>query len=87
VSSELVHELADEEQAAKLHKFQLRSFVDDNPQVKWCPAPGCVYAVQCGAATAASVDPFDIACKCGYSFCWNCNHEAHRPVDCDTVCK
>jgi hypothetical protein len=55
--------------------------------VKWCPAPGCLFAAECGATTAVSADPLDIACMCGYSFCWNCNHEAHRPVDCDTVCK
>jgi hypothetical protein len=33
VPSDLVYQLADSEQTAKLDKFQLRSFVDDNQQV------------------------------------------------------
>lgn len=55
--------------------------------MKWCPSPGCTYAVECGAAEHVSCTPLDIACKCSSTFCWNCNQEAHRPVDCATVAK
>eukprot|EP01099_Mayorella_cantabrigiensis_P004224 TRINITY_DN316_c0_g1_i2.p2 TRINITY_DN316_c0_g1~~TRINITY_DN316_c0_g1_i2.p2 ORF type:complete len:246 (-),score=77.19 TRINITY_DN316_c0_g1_i2:936-1673(-) len=31
----------------KYSAYLLRSFVEDNPQIKWCPAPGCENAVRC----------------------------------------
>jgi ariadne-1 len=29
----------------------------------------------------------DVACKCGYKFCFSCNQEAHRPIGCKLVKK
>ena len=29
----------------------------------------------------------DVHCGCGASFCWSCQEDAHRPVDCETVKK
>ncbi|KAE8714499.1 putative E3 ubiquitin-protein ligase ARI7 [Hibiscus syriacus] len=52
-------------------------------QTKWCPAPGCDYAVDFSVGGGN----FDVSCICSHSFCWNCTEEAHRPVDCDTVAK
>ncbi|KAK7264928.1 hypothetical protein RJT34_32541 [Clitoria ternatea] len=52
-------------------------------QSKWCPAPGCEYAVTFDAGSGN----YDVCCLYSYGFCWNCNEEAHRPVDCDTVAK
>eukprot|EP00238_Polyblepharides_amylifera_P000962 CAMPEP_0196573722 /NCGR_PEP_ID=MMETSP1081-20130531/3576_1 /TAXON_ID=36882 /ORGANISM="Pyramimonas amylifera, Strain CCMP720" /LENGTH=623 /DNA_ID=CAMNT_0041891541 /DNA_START=181 /DNA_END=2053 /DNA_ORIENTATION=+ len=83
VKDALVEELADRDQLAKIATFKLRSFVEDNPKVKWCPAPGCVYAVEMSSGEALQ----DVQCKCSFSFCWSCNQEAHRPVNCATVCK
>jgi len=28
-------------------KMMFRSLVEDNPQIKWCPCPGCTNAVRC----------------------------------------
>lgn len=70
---------------AKLDQFAMRSFVEDNRWVAWCPAPGCGFAVQC--STDAGQQALDIACKCGSTFCFACKEEAHRPVDCGTVAK
>ncbi|KAB5538627.1 hypothetical protein DKX38_016160 [Salix brachista] len=50
---------------------------------KWCPAPGCDYAVDFIVGSGS----YDVTCRCAYSFCWNCTEEAHRPVDCGTVAK
>ncbi|GFY82663.1 RING/U-box superfamily protein [Actinidia rufa] len=50
---------------------------------KWCPAPGCEYAVEFVVGSGV----YDVACLCSYGFCWNCTEEAHRPVDCGTVAK
>jgi len=40
-----------------------------------------------GGGGGGTCAPVDIRCKCGHSFCWSCNKEAHRPVDCETVDK
>ncbi|KAL0298482.1 UNVERIFIED_CONTAM: putative E3 ubiquitin-protein ligase ARI7, partial [Sesamum radiatum] len=50
---------------------------------KWCPAPGCDYAVDFIVGSGN----YDVTCRCAHSFCWNCVEEAHRPVDCGTVSK
>lgn len=31
-----------------------RTYVDDAPSLRWCPAPNCEYAVECHVAGAAS---------------------------------
>lgn len=58
--------------------WRLRSFVEDNRQLTWCPSPGCEHAVE--ARVEVGADPMDIVCKCGATFCFQCKEEAHRPV-------
>ena len=71
---------------AKHASFRWRSFVDDNPNVKWCVAPGCERAVEVASGSAVGpTSAADVSCACGASFCWACAEEAHRPVDCATV--
>lgn len=36
-------------------------------QTKWCPAPGCDYAVEYVVGSGS----YDVSCSCSYSFCWN----------------
>ncbi|XP_071732112.1 probable E3 ubiquitin-protein ligase ARI8 isoform X2 [Rutidosis leptorrhynchoides] len=83
VGQDMIVSLAPRDDKEKYYRYFLRSFVEDNRKTKWCPAPGCDYAVDfiVGGGT------FDVTCRCAYSFCWNCTEEAHRPVDCDTVSK
>ncbi|WCJ41386.1 RING/U-box superfamily protein [Euphorbia peplus] len=83
VGQDMISSLASTEDKRKYSRYLLRSYVEDNRKTKWCPAPGCEYAVD----FAASGGSFDVSCKCAYSFCWNCTEEAHRPVDCGTVAK
>ncbi|GBG72276.1 hypothetical protein CBR_g11204 [Chara braunii] len=83
VGEDMVLSLASEEDAQKYHRYLLRSYVEDNRKVKWCPAPGCEFAVELIPGSTV----YDVTCKCGHQFCWNCLEEAHRPVDCDTVAK
>ncbi|XP_064955900.1 probable E3 ubiquitin-protein ligase ARI7 isoform X3 [Musa acuminata AAA Group] len=83
VGQNMVDVLAPEEDKDKYSRYLLRSYVEDNRKIKWCPAPGCEFAVKFVMGSGS----YDICCFCSYSFCWNCTEEAHRPVDCDTVAK
>ena len=73
------------ESAERLDVFKWRSWVDDNPRVKWCTGAGCEVAVLCHGDRGEG--PTDVHCRCGASFCWSCQEDAHRPVDCETVKK
>jgi len=62
--------------------YLLRSFVEDNPHVKWCPAPGCGHAIRCERSGRKP----PVACGCGFVFCFNCDDFEigdHTPVSCD----
>ncbi|XP_042003930.1 probable E3 ubiquitin-protein ligase ARI8 isoform X1 [Salvia splendens] len=83
VGHDMVNELASKDDEKKYIRYFLRSFIEDNRKTKWCPAPGCDYAVD----FTVGGGNFDVTCHCAHSFCWNCVEEAHRPVDCGTVSK
>ncbi|XP_058094123.1 probable E3 ubiquitin-protein ligase ARI8 [Magnolia sinica] len=81
VGQDMINILASDEDKEKYSRYLLRSYIEDNKKTKWCPAPGCEYAVDFVMGGGS----YDVCCNCSYSFCWNCTEEAHRPVDCGTV--
>ncbi|KAJ4968407.1 hypothetical protein NE237_015108 [Protea cynaroides] len=83
VGQDMINLLASSEDKEKYSRYLLRSYIEDNRKTKWCPAPGCEYAVDFVVGSGS----YDVSCHCSYSFCWNCTEEAHRPVDCGTVAK
>ncbi|WCJ38898.1 RING/U-box superfamily protein [Euphorbia peplus] len=83
IGQDMINKLASDEDKDKYFRYFIRSYVEDNRKTKWCPAPGCDYAVDFVVGSAS----FDVNCRCSYSFCWSCTEEAHRPVDCGTVAK
>ncbi|CAM6106301.1 unnamed protein product [Calypogeia fissa] len=83
IGEDMVFLLVPPEDGAKYTRYLLRTFVENNRTAKWCPAPGCEYAVE----YVPGAGSYDIVCKCSHNFCWNCLEEAHRPVDCETVAK
>ncbi|XP_034691585.1 probable E3 ubiquitin-protein ligase ARI8 isoform X1 [Vitis riparia] len=83
VGQDMINLLASDEDKEKYSRYFLRSYIEDNRKTKWCPAPGCDYAVDFIVGSGS----YDVSCRCSYSFCWNCTEEAHRPVDCGTVAK
>ncbi|OWM67416.1 probable E3 ubiquitin-protein ligase ARI7 isoform X2 [Punica granatum] len=83
VGQSMIDLLAPADEKKKYSLYLLRSYIEDNRKTKWCPAPGCEYAVQ----YAAGSEGYDVSCLCSFNFCWNCTEEAHRPVDCGTVSK
>ena len=44
--------------------FLDRSFVEDNPRVKYCPFPACSFAIKCEYKDFS--DP--VTCRCGFTF-------------------
>ncbi|VAH49064.1 unnamed protein product [Triticum turgidum subsp. durum] len=83
VGQDMINSLANEEDKEKYGRYLRRSYIEDNRKTKWCPAPGCEYAVEFVVGSGS----YDVNCNCSYGFCWNCTEEAHRPVDCATVSK
>ncbi|XP_028787712.1 probable E3 ubiquitin-protein ligase ARI8 [Neltuma alba] len=83
VGEDVINLLASDEEKEKYSAYFIRSYIEDNKKTKWCPAPGCDFAVDFASGSGS----YDVTCKCSCSFCWNCTEEAHRPVDCDTVAK
>ncbi|EGG23128.1 ubiquitin-protein ligase [Cavenderia fasciculata] len=56
------------------------TFVDKNPNMRWCPTAGC------GNALKADSQSESIAqCTCGFRICFKCNQESHIPASCDQV--
>lgn len=83
VGKDLIEKLVSGEDKEKYARFLLRSYVEANRKTKWCPGPGCEFAVDFVVGSRSS----DVSCNCTYNFCWLCLEDAHRPVDCDTVFK
>ncbi|KAJ8557516.1 hypothetical protein K7X08_003141 [Anisodus acutangulus] len=83
IGLDMINKLANDDDKKKYNRYFIRSFVEDNRKTKWCPAPGCDYAVDYIVGSGS----YDVTCGCSYSFCWNCTEETHRPVDCGTVSK
>lgn len=75
----VLQRVSSDQEQEKLSSFELRSYVEDNKRLTWCPAPGCENAVEC-VRDLAPGEPLDVACKCGAAFCFSCKEEAHRPV-------
>eukprot|EP01116_Phalansterium_solitarium_P024472 TRINITY_DN8991_c0_g1_i2.p1 TRINITY_DN8991_c0_g1~~TRINITY_DN8991_c0_g1_i2.p1 ORF type:complete len:624 (-),score=203.46 TRINITY_DN8991_c0_g1_i2:146-1888(-) len=77
VPSSLVQRLAPAALWARYQEFVVKSFIEDNPNMRWCPAPACGNALQ---SELQAID--DVQCACGFKFCFRCNDEAHAPVPC-----
>ncbi|KAF2862954.1 ariadne-1 [Piedraia hortae CBS 480.64] len=81
-----LHLLLSQKLLARYNELLTRSYVDDREPLKWCPAPECVYAIEC------SVKPSDlkyivptVTCDCHYAFCFGCTLADHQPSPCTIV--
>ncbi|KAH7847409.1 hypothetical protein Vadar_025751 [Vaccinium darrowii] len=83
IGQDMINLLVSDEDKEKYARYLLRSYIEDNRKTKWCPAPGCEFAVE----FVVGSENYDVSCLCSHGFCWNCTEEAHRPVDCGTVAK
>eukprot|EP01120_Amphizonella_sp_Union-15-10_P011882 TRINITY_DN5167_c0_g3_i3.p1 TRINITY_DN5167_c0_g3~~TRINITY_DN5167_c0_g3_i3.p1 ORF type:complete len:611 (+),score=128.13 TRINITY_DN5167_c0_g3_i3:43-1875(+) len=80
IPDDLVKKLVSEDVFKKYYSFITESYVEDNRQVTWCPAPNCGHAIN-----ADMVSGLVVTCKCGFRFCFTCHHEAHAPSTCGQV--
>jgi ariadne-1 len=87
--TELCHEECFQKRVApkvfeRYKEFLHRSFIDHNPNVKWCPRPGCDNAVSCDRRGRRQ----PVLCACGFLFCFQCaDYEIgnHLPASCASV--
>ncbi|KAK6165782.1 hypothetical protein SNE40_022633 [Patella caerulea] len=94
VPLETIEKVVSRPMAIKYLQFDIQAFVESNPDMKWCPYPGCGRAVKLpdldgSAATNAGHPriPSDtsrgVDCGNEHYFCWECLKEAHEPCSCD----
>lgn len=65
---------------SKYKQFLRDAYVEDNPNVRWCPRPGCNLILDTDNVWYGMV-----ACGCGYMACVSCNNEGHAPASCENV--
>jgi len=65
-----------------------RTYVDDKDNLRWCPAPNCVYTVECEIKDRelSKIVP-TVHCDCGHFFCFGCSLNDHQPAPCSLVKK
>lgn len=74
-----VQKIVGETSFKKYQYMLLKNYVDYSP-MKWCPAPGCEYIVECGVRQSQldQIVP-SVACLCGNRFCFGCLNQDHLP--------
>ncbi|KAF1985379.1 ubiquitin-conjugating enzyme E2 [Aulographum hederae CBS 113979] len=73
-------------QDSRYQELLTRTYVDDKDNLKWCPAPNCVFAVDCSvkARDLERIVP-TVHCNCGHGFCFGCTLNDHQPAPCSLV--
>jgi len=64
VHEEVVKRFVSSSYYDKYTRYMLRSYVEDNDKVKWCPAPDCNHCVK----SERSFRKEPVTCSCGFSF-------------------
>jgi ariadne-1 len=70
----------------RYHELLTRTYVDDKENLKWCPAPECIYAIECGVKKRdlGRIVP-TVQCQDKHSFCFGCTLSDHQPCPCALV--
>ncbi|KGQ01304.1 hypothetical protein PAAG_11981 [Paracoccidioides lutzii Pb01] len=88
VDSKTLDLLVTEDLQERYHRLLIRTYVDDKYNLKWCPAPNCEFAIDCGVKKRDlnRVVP-TVHCRCSHSFCFGCSLNDHQPPPCSLVKK
>ena len=78
IKDQSIFELIDNQVDIKTKYEQLiiKSFIQSNPMLKWCPGPDCNYVIRIQADDQA----IQVECTCGYEFCFQCSQPYHDPA-------
>ncbi|KAJ5544799.1 Zinc finger C6HC-type [Penicillium sp. DV-2018c] len=78
--------LVAEDLQERYHELLTRTYVDDKENLKWCPAPNCEYAIDCGVKSRdlRRIVP-TVQCACKHEFCFGCTLNDHQPAPCKLV--
>ena len=58
LQQDVIENTVSRDMAQRFLNFDIKAFVDSNPNIRWCPHPGCGQAV---ALATPNEDPFDPA--------------------------
>lgn len=65
LGSSLIKSVSSYGEFAKYTRFVIRSYVDDNRNIKWCPTANCNYAI-----ALKNHESIDVECSGLHRFCW-----------------
>lgn len=95
VPVDVIEKLVAPDMVRRYLQFDIKAFVDSNPNIKWCPYPGCGRAVRLPENEILHPEPIHIPnlqpplptshavdCGNGHFFCWECLDIAHAPCGC-----
>ncbi|KAJ9627107.1 hypothetical protein H2203_003568 [Taxawa tesnikishii (nom. ined.)] len=86
VDSKSLDLLVTEDLKDRYQELLTRTYVDDKDNLKWCPAPNCVYAVECGVKQRdLNKTVPTVHCDCNHNFCFGCTLADHQPAPCVLV--
>lgn len=72
--------------AERYDRFLLEAFVEESPEFRWCPGPGCGRAAElAGRPTRISAASRLVRCACHLAWCFDCGGDMHLPVPCKVV--
>ncbi|KAJ8019672.1 Ankyrin repeat and IBR domain-containing protein 1 [Holothuria leucospilota] len=101
VPIEVIESLVSSDMTSRYQHFDIKAFVDSNPNLKWCPKVECGRAVKIpdlpgdgsshrgSTSSPSSPPPMSRAVDCGsgHFFCWDCCGEPHAPCSCENWSK
>ncbi|XP_059164030.1 ankyrin repeat and IBR domain-containing protein 1-like [Physella acuta] len=98
VPVDIIERIVSRDMALRYLQFDIKAFVDSNPDMKWCPSPGCGRAVKLPDLELGILQgnkrnkiPSDtsrgVDCGVGHYFCWECLEESHEPCSCENWSK
>lgn len=73
----MIFNYIDDSGSKNYKKVRIDDFIFLNKQYRWCPFPGCT-----NASEYPNLGVKEIKCTCGYTYCFACGEEAHRPSTC-----
>ncbi|GAM20611.1 hypothetical protein SAMD00019534_037860, partial [Acytostelium subglobosum LB1] len=79
VSDSFIKTVVPESYQKYLERLAL-TFVDKNPNMRWCPTAGCGNALKADSQSESVAQ-----CTCGFRICFKCNQESHVPASCEQI--